>query len=101
MKPMIDTKPPTSSTYKHLNYRAKKQQLIDDRNQEIANENKKLMSRMTQIMTSSNNNRSNSAIKAASLVEIHRKHEIEKINEENKQMYQRLKKINPIIKART
>jgi hypothetical protein len=40
---------PTSLGLKHLIVRAKKQQLVDDRRQEIAKENRKLMENMAKV----------------------------------------------------
>lgn len=49
IKSCVDTSVPQSLGLKHLATRPKKQQLIDDRNHTIANENKKLMDRMTKV----------------------------------------------------
>ena len=49
IQPCTDTTTPKSLGLKHLSYRPKKQQLIDDRNQVIAMENKKMMERMTKV----------------------------------------------------
>ena len=49
MQPSTDTSTPKSLGLKHLATRPKKQQLIDDRQQDIAKENKKLMERMTKV----------------------------------------------------
>ncbi len=43
------TSMPTSLGLKHLIVRAKKQQLVDDRRQEIAKENRKLMENMAKV----------------------------------------------------
>lgn len=47
VKRVINTDTPNSLGLKHLATRPKKQQLIDDRQQAIAKENRKLMERMT------------------------------------------------------
>ena len=49
MQPTTDTSTPKSLGLKHLATRPKKQQLIDDRQEDIAKENKKLMERMTKV----------------------------------------------------
>ena len=49
MTSVIHVEPPKSIDLTHLSRRAKKQQIIDLRNNEIATENKKLMSKMTQV----------------------------------------------------
>lgn len=54
MQPTLDTSTPKSLGLKHLASRPKKQQLIDDRQQSIAKENKKLMERMTKVMDKRN-----------------------------------------------
>ena len=46
MKPSIDTTTPKSLGLKHMYFRPKKQQLIDDRRQMIAFENRRLMEHM-------------------------------------------------------
>ena len=46
---VINTATPKSLGLKHLASRPKKQQLIDDRQQQIAKENRKLMERMTTV----------------------------------------------------
>ncbi len=49
VRPCTDTTTPKSLGLKHLKARPKKQQLIDDRNQVIAMENKKMMENMTKV----------------------------------------------------
>lgn len=49
VKHVINTSTPSSLGLKHLETRPKKQQLIDDRQQAIAKENRKLMERMTAV----------------------------------------------------
>ena len=49
VKHVINTATPDSLGLKHLATRPKKQQLIDDRQQAIAKENRKLMERMTAV----------------------------------------------------
>ena len=51
VKRVINTDTPQSLGLKHLATRPKKQQLIDDRQQMIAKENRKLMERMTTVST--------------------------------------------------
>ena len=49
VQPCTDTSTPKSLGLKHLALRPKKQQLIDDRNHVIAQENKKMMEKMTKV----------------------------------------------------
>ena len=46
---VISTSTPSTMSLKHLSSRPKKQQLIDDRRQEIAKENRKLMENMAKV----------------------------------------------------
>ena len=48
---IISTSTPSTMSLKHLSSRPKKQQLIDDRRQEIAKENRKLMENMAKVST--------------------------------------------------
>ncbi len=49
MRPFIDTTTPKSLGLKHLKLRPKKQQLIDDRRQLVAFDNRKLMENLTKV----------------------------------------------------
>jgi hypothetical protein len=49
IKPLTDSSKPSSMNYTHLAKRAKKKQMTDDRNYEIAMENRKLMVKMTEV----------------------------------------------------
>ena len=46
---VLSTSTPSSLGLKHLATRPKKQQLIDDRHQQVAKENRKLMEKMTKV----------------------------------------------------
>jgi len=46
----VDSNEPHTTTMTHLRVRAKKRQMADDRLQTIANENRKLMEKMSAIM---------------------------------------------------
>lgn len=81
---------PAEATMKHLLSKAKKQQLIEDRHQEIANDNRKLMEKMSQIMAEKRTQLK--PIKAVnSLNERERRKFAERINKENQAMLNRLK----------
>lgn len=49
IKPLVNTSSPSTLQLKHLNARAKKRQMTEDRNFEIALENRKLMVKMTEV----------------------------------------------------
>lgn len=91
MTAFIDTSTPSSLGLKHLAARPKKQQLIDDRRQEIAKENKKLMENMAKILSE---NKMNSKLNSSSnlrhtINETQRKNAVEKLNFENRLLYSR------------
>ena len=50
IKPSVDCNTPSTVNMKHLTHRLKKKQLADDRQQEIALENRKLMEKMAKIL---------------------------------------------------
>ena len=117
IKPYIDTTTPKSLGLKHLASRPKKQQLINNRNQVIAQENKKLMEKMTkvwylwsllvlwmisliylvnfQIMASERPKVKYSS--APSLNETERRHQVDRVNSENRHLAERLKKTGAVI----
>lgn len=99
MTAFIDTSTPSTLGLKHLATRPKKQQLIDDRRQEIAKENKKLMENMAKIL-SENRMKGNfaSTTKLRSINEAQRKNAVEKLNFENRLLFSRLQNIAPMIK---
>ena len=97
MKPMIDNSIPESLTLTHLASRVKKMQIITDRQDEIAVENKKLMIKMTQILTKPPQPKK-LYNRIPGRVEMSRRHEIDKINHENSLMFERLKKVTPNVK---
>ena len=76
---------------KHLATRPKKQQLIDDRRQAIARENKKLMENMAKILSESRiNTKPNPASsKLRSINESQRKSQVERLNFENRLLFNR------------
>ena len=90
-----DTSTPHSLGLKHLATRPKKQQLIEDRHQEIAKENKKLMERMTKIMASHRPQKKHERL--PSVNEMGRKLETERVNFENNLLLTRLKTVAPVL----
>lgn len=90
-----DTSTPHSLGLKHLATRPKKQQLIEDRHQEIAKENKKLMERMTKIMASHRPQQKHERL--PSVNETGRKLETERVNFENNLLLTRLKTVAPVL----
>lgn len=99
MKPIVDVSIPQSFVIQQKNslHRTRKQQLVDTRNQSIAFENKKVINVVTNIM--SNSKPVAMPSKTSSQIEIYRKHQIQKINTENKQMFARLQNISSIIRV--
>lgn len=95
MKPCIDTTTPKSLGLKHMYHRPKKQQLIDDRRQLIAFENRRLMEHMTKIL--SEPQQKMRYVKPPSLNETERKLKTDLINLDNKLLVDRLKKVPPVI----
>lgn len=90
-----DTSTPHSLGLKHLATRPKKQQLIEDRHQEVAKENKKLMERMTKIMASQRPQPKHERL--PSVNETGRKLETERVNFENSLLLSRLKTVAPVL----
>jgi len=90
-----DTSTPHSLGLKHLATRPKKQQLIEDRHQEIAKENKGLMERMTKIMASTRPQPKHERI--PSVNETGRKLETDRVNFENQLLLSRLKTVAPVL----
>jgi len=93
--PCTDTTTPASLGLKHLATRPKKQQLIEDRHQEVAKENKKLMERMTKIMAESRVQKKHE--RHPSLREAGRKLEVDRVNFENNLLLHRLKVVVPVL----
>jgi predicted DNA-binding transcriptional regulator YafY len=81
-RPLIDTTTPHSLGLKHLATRPKKQQLIEDRRQSVANENAKLMERMAKIMSS--HTEDEKFVRMAGRNEAFRRRDIDRINAENR-----------------
>lgn len=92
---VINTDTPSSLGLKHLATRPKKQQLIDDRQQAIAKENRKLMERMTAILSGSK--KSNKKPQAKSLNEKSRRQQVDKLNFENSLLVERLKHVPSVL----
>ena len=95
IKHCTDTSTPHSLGLKHLATRPKKQQLIEDRHQEVAKENKKLMERMTKIMASHRPQPKHERL--PSVNETGRKLETDRVNFENKLLLQRIKTVAPVL----
>lgn len=95
VKPCTDTTTPHSLGLKHLATRPKKQQLIEDRHQEIAKENKGLMARMTKIMASHRVQPKHERIPSKN--ETGRKLETDRVNFENNLLLSRLKTVAPVL----
>jgi len=95
---MIDTGTPESLGLKHLQTRAKKKQLIEDRQQTIAKQNKHLMEKMTTIMAE--DRRQPKHFRHPSLNERERKNYVEKVNRDNDEMMKRLNKAKPMIRSK-
>lgn len=95
---MVQMDTPACMNLQHLVTRAKKKQLTEDRHQIIANENRKLMDKMTSIM---NENRNQvKPVKIMSMNERIRRQFALSVNQQNKTINQRLEHITPIIKAK-
>ena len=90
-----DTSTPSSLGMKHLATRPKKQQLIEDRHQMEAKENKQLMERMTKLMVSKRAQPKYE--RHPSIHETGRKMEADRVNMENKLLLHRLKVVNPVL----
>ena len=90
-----DTSTPSSLGMKHLATRPKKQQLIEDRHQMVAKENKQLMERMTKLMVSKRSQPKYE--RHPSIHETGRKMEADRVNMENKLLLHRLKVVNPVL----
>ena len=94
IKPQINLSGPTK--FKHLNKKAKKEQLLEDRYTEIERENRILLEKMTSIMHNGNqsaqtqNNFSAPPYQKRSLNKEARKRELLKITIENQQFLKRL-----------
>lgn len=93
IKPCIDSSVPKSLGLKHLASRPKKQQLIDDRNAEVAKENKKLMERMTAIMVSTRSQPEHVKPQSRTFSKLH----VDKINFENKLLLTRLQSVPSVL----
>lgn len=90
-----DTSTPLSLGLKHLATRPKKQQLIEDRHQVVAKENKQLMERMTKLMVTKR--KQPKYERHPSLQETGRKLEADRINFENNLLLHRLKTVNAVL----
>ena len=97
-RPLIDTATPHSLGLKHLATRPKKQQLIEDRRQDVANENAKLMERMAKIMSS--HVEDEKFTRMAGRNEAFRRREIDRINAENRSIVDRLQTVPPMLSAK-
>ena len=95
VKHCTDTSTPHSLGLKHLATRPKKQQLIEDRHQEVAKENKKLMERMMKIMASHRVQPKHERI--PSVNETGRKIETDRVNHENNLLLARLRTVAPVL----
>lgn len=95
---LIDTNVPKSLGLKHLQTRAKKKQIMEDRSQLVAKDNKLLMERMTAIMTADNLQKKH--VHGSSLNERERKLHVQKINKTNEQMLERLSGIRPVLNVK-
>lgn len=93
VKACIDSSVPKTLGLKHLSSRPKKQQLIDDRQAEVAKENKKLMERMTNIMMTKRAQPEHVRPKSLSF----RKLEVDRINFENKLLLSRLESVPAVL----
>ena len=93
IKACIDSSVPKSLGLKHLASRPKKQQLIDDRNAEVAKENKKLMERMTAIMVSSRPQADHVKPQSRTFSKL----QVDRINFENKLLLTRLQSVPPVL----
>ena len=97
-RPLIDTTTPHSLGLKHLATRPKKQQLLEDRRQNVANENAKLMERMAKIMSS--HQEEERFARVAGRNEAFRRREIDRINAENRSIVDRLQMVPPMLNAK-
>ena len=97
-RPLIDTTTPHSLGLKHLATRPKKQQLVEDRRQSVANENAKLMERMAKIMSS--HTEDEKFVRMAGRNEAFRRREIDRINAENRAIVDRLQTVPPMLSAK-
>ena len=97
-RPLIDTTTPHSLGLKHLATRPKKQQLIEDRRQSVANENAKLMERMAKIMSS--HTEDEQFVRMAGRNEAFRRREIDRINAENRAIVDRLQTVPPMLSSK-
>jgi hypothetical protein len=95
IKHVINTATPSSLGLKHLATRPKKQQLLDDRQQAIAQENRKLMERMTTIL-SGGKSKTNKPM-TRSLNEKSRRQQVDKLNLENSLLVDRLKSVPSVL----
>lgn len=99
IKHVINTSTPATLGLKHLATRPKKQQLIDDRQQAIAQENRKLMERMTTILSGSKNKPNKTTTR--SLNEKARRQQVDKLNLENSLLVNRLKSVPSVLDVKS
>jgi len=92
---VVNTSKPESLGLKHLAHRPKKQQLIDDQRQVVAKENAKMMEMMTKRMAEVRPQPK--YVKPASLNEVERKMEVDRLNFENSLLLHRIKTVPPVI----
>lgn len=92
---VVDTKKPESLGLKHLAYRPKKQQLIDDQKRVISMENAKMMEMMTKRMAEKRPQPK--YVKPVSLNDVERKMEVDRLNFENGLLLNRIKTVPPVI----
>lgn len=95
IKPVLNSSTPESLGLKHLAYRPKKMQLVEDRRQVVAQENAKLMDLMTGIMNEKR--KQPKYVRPSSLNEVERKREVDRLNFENSLMAHRLNRVASVI----
>ncbi len=98
---LIDSTTPSGSNMRHLANRAKKRQMADDRLQAIANENRKLMEKMSAIMRKSGPARPDRPLMKGEAIygkgglhEITRKREQKRIQRENRKILENIRSGN-------
>eukprot|EP00033_Pygsuia_biforma_P002059 GCRY01002287.1.p1 GENE.GCRY01002287.1~~GCRY01002287.1.p1 ORF type:complete len:347 (-),score=42.84 GCRY01002287.1:609-1649(-) len=94
MKSQVDNKTPPH--FSHLETKAKKQQLQEERYSQIEHDNKILLEKMTHIMhgKSGVDNRQTKKI-AGSLNNVHRRRELDRITQENQKLLKRIQEKEP------
>lgn len=97
-EPSVSLEAPSTLGMKHLETRAKKKQLIEDRHHEIANDNRKLMEKMTAIM--SEGRKEEKPIRIISKTERERRRFAERVNKENQRMAEKLERMPPMVNGK-